>query len=281
VNGDPVEPGAASVRSATTTLPHSGLTVSRIGLGFAHAHLLDPATRVALIHRALDLGITHFDTARLYSDGLSEQTLGKALSAQRSSVTITTKFGLLPTPVIGSMGRAAMPFRKARSLLSKLGLVRYPMRSYSAKTMRKSLQASLRALRTDYIDIYHLHEPLPDTQLSDDLIAELHRARAAGSIRSIGVSGAEIDSVVTRYRSIIDVIQSAESSWSAARWVPDITHSLFSEAARRAPGRLSGDSIRKLLEDALKRRPQGAVIVQTRSPERLTQIVEFAAQQSL
>jgi aryl-alcohol dehydrogenase-like predicted oxidoreductase len=281
VTGSKPDPGAISVRSTSTMLPRSGLTLSRVGLGFAHAHLLDPATRIAVIHRALDLGITHFDTARLYGDGLSEHTLGTALSTQRSSVTITTKFGLLPTPVIGSIGKAAMPFRKARSLMSKLGLVPYPKRSYTAKTMRKSLEASLRALRTDYIDIYHVHEPLPDTDLSDDLIAELQRAKTVGSIRSIGVSGDEIDSVITRYRGIIDVIQSAESSWDAGRWVPDITHSLFSQAARQAPGKLSADLVRTMLDSALKRRPQGAVIVQTRSPQHLTQIVEFAAQRSL
>lgn len=265
------------MKSATTILPHSGLTVSRIGLGFAHAHLLDRSTRVALIHRALDLGITHFDTARFYGDGLSERTLGEVLSRQRSSVTIATKFGLLPTPLIGSAGRAALPLRKARTLLSKLNLVQYPRRSYTAATMRTALHDSLRALRTDYIDVYHVHEPLPDTQLSDNLIGELQRAKAAGAIRLLGVSGDDIDSVVTRYGPVFDVIQCAESSWNPARWVPDITHSLFSDAVRQSSGKVSAEAIHQMLDRALDRRPQGAVIVQTRSPERLTQLVDFAA----
>lgn len=271
--------GNTERQCSPTILPNSGLTVSRIGLGFAHAHLLDEEARVSLVKHALNLGITHFDTARLYSDGLSEKTLGRLLPADRSSVTITTKFGLLPTPLIGSMGRAAAPARKARSLVNKLGVVPYPRRSYTPELMRKALRASLRALRTDYVDIYQLHEPLPDTHVSDELISELQRAKARGSIRAIGVSGpaADIDGTVGRYREAIDVIQTSEPSWGTQQWVPDITHSLFSEAARSAPGgKLSGDSIRRLLTDALGRRPQGAVIVQTSSPARLAQIIDFA-----
>ncbi|WP_328352151.1 aldo/keto reductase [Mycobacterium sp. NBC_00419] len=263
----------------TTCLPGSGLTISRIGLGFAHAHLLDPATRVALINRALDLGITHFDTARFYSDGLSEKALGQTLAGRRSSVTITTKFGLLPTPLIASLGPAAMPARKVRSLLNKLRLVPYPRRSYTPEVMRKALHASLRALNTDYIDIYHLHEPLEDSQISDDVIAELQKAKASGSIRAIGVSGlaGNVDGIVERYRDAIDVIQTDESSWGSRPWVPDITHSLFADAVRAAPGgTLPSESVRRILTEALGRRPQGAVIVQTSSTARLAQLVEFA-----
>jgi aryl-alcohol dehydrogenase-like predicted oxidoreductase len=261
-------------QSPVTTLPNAGLTISRIGLGYAHTHLMDAATRAALVRRALDLGITHFDTARLYSDGLSEKTLGEVLARHRASVTITSKFGLMPTPFIGSAGRAAMPLRKGRSLLNKIGVVPYPRRSYSAATMRKSLHASLRALATDYIDIYQVHEPTPDTHLSDELIAELQRAKAAGTVRAIGVSGADVAATVDRYRDVIDVIQTAEGSWGGVSWVPDITHSLFSGDAVNAP--LSGDTARRLLTAALDRRPQGTVIVQTSSPDRLSQIVEFA-----
>ncbi|WP_232375320.1 aldo/keto reductase [Mycolicibacterium baixiangningiae] len=233
-----------------------------------------------MVDRALALGITHFDTARLYSDGLSERALGDLLAPRRAAVTISTKFGLLPTPLVGSMGKAAKPIRKVRTLADRLRLVPYPLRSYSAATMRKSLKASLRALKTDYIDIYEVHEPQADTVLSDELVTELERAKAAGTIRSIGVSGNEIDAVVQRYRGVFDVIQAAESSWDAALWVPDITHSLFSDTANRSSSTLPPGSIRKMLHEALVRRPEGAVIVQTRSPERLTQLVEFAQQQA-
>ena len=273
----PAQAGVAgrTLRADRTVLPRSGLEVSRLGLRLAHVHLMTPEARRALIERALELGITHFDTSRFYSDGLSETTLGQLLGARREGLTIATKFGLLPTPLIAAAGRAALPLRKLRSLLNKLQLVPYPMRSYTARTMRRALEDSLRALRTDYIDIYHVHEPPPDTRLPDDLVRELERARAAGKIRHIGVSGASIDPVVARHPGLFDVLQSAEATWAAGRGVPDITHSVLSGAAGRG-GRLDPEVVQELMGRALARRPQGAIIVQTRSPARLAELVDVS-----
>jgi hypothetical protein len=97
-------------------------------------------------------------------------------------------------------------------------------------------------------------------------------------VRCIGVSGAEIDEVVERYGSAFDVIQCAESSWSEVRCVPDITHSLFSDAARRSSRGLSAEAIERLLRLALRRRCDGAVIVQTRDPRHLREIASYAEQ---
>ena len=261
---------------AKTTLPRSGLEISRIGLGFAHAHTMPAPDRMRLIHRALDLGITHIDTSRFYSDGLSETTLGTALRENRGSLTITTKFGLLPTPLIASLGPLAAPARKVRSLFHKLRVHAYPQRSYTPATMQKALHDSLRALRTDYLDIYCLHEPLHDSVIADDLFAALQHEKHKGTIRHIGVSGAEIDAVVTRFGDSLDVIQSAEASWNPVRFVPDITHSLFSNVIRQQNAGLRDSDARTLLESALTRRPRGAVIVQTRNPAHLEQIVSWA-----
>jgi aryl-alcohol dehydrogenase-like predicted oxidoreductase len=260
-----------------TTLPRSGIEISRIGLGLAHTHLLSVADRQRLLQRALELGITHFDTARLYADGMSEVWLGEFVRGNRDKISITTKFGLLPTPFIGSMGVAAQPLRKARAVLNKLGVRRYPQRSYTRETLRKSLHASLRALKTGYIDVYCLHEPEPDSSVSGDLFEELERTKMQGDIRWIGVSGAHIDNIVANFGASIDVIQSAEASWAESRFVPDITHSLFS--AFISPGRDSSQkrSVEQLLQQALSRRPEGAVIVQTRSVAHLEQIVTWAA----
>jgi len=253
------------------------MEISRIGLGLAHTHLLSIADRRALLQRALELGITHFDTARLYADGMSEVCLGEFVRGNRDKVSITTKFGLLPTPFIGSMGVAAQPLRKARSVLNKLGIRRYPRRSYTRETLRKSLHASLRALRTDYIDIYCLHEPELDSSVSGDLFEELERIKAQGDIRWIGVSGAHIDNIVTSFGASIDVVQSAEASWTESRFVPDITHSLFSDFVRAGRDSREKRPVEQLLQQALSRRHEGSVIVQTRSVAHLKQIVAWAA----
>ena len=132
-------------------LERSHLKISRIGLGLAHMHTIPTArARSELIQAALDMGITHFDTARLYSDGASESALGEALAGRRDKVTIATKFGLVPNPFIASAGLAAKPLRKARSVLTRLGVLHYPRRSYTLDTLHKSIKASLKALRTDY-----------------------------------------------------------------------------------------------------------------------------------
>lgn len=266
---------AAALRAARTVLPHCGLEMSRLGLGLAHLHLLPAATRRDLIDRAIDLGITHLDTARFYGDGLSEATLGAVLGARRAKVTIASKFGLLPTPLIGAAGAAAPSLRKVRSLLRKLRLVNYPRRSYSAQTFRESLEQSLRLLRTDVIDIYHLHEPPAGLQLEEELLAAFEQAKKAGRVRFIGISGAAIDGVVDRHPGVFDVLQSAEGQWDPARHVPDLTHSLLSGAVRRH-GALAADEVRDRLRRALMRRPDGAVVLQTRRPDRLEQLVVMA-----
>jgi aryl-alcohol dehydrogenase-like predicted oxidoreductase len=268
----------ATLHVPRTVLPRSGLGLSRLGLGLAHMHTMPSvADRRRLIFAALDLGITHFDTARLYSDGLSESTLGHALVGLRHQVTITTKFGLLPTPIIGSLdGGAAYAARKLRSLFVKSGLLAYPRRSYTAATLTKSLHASLKALKTDHIDIYMVHEPADDSAPPDEMFEELERHKRAGTIRFTGVSGATIDPFVTRYGSLLDVVQSAEGSWALDRHVPDITHSLLSGMSSRGSA-IQLDAVKHAVVTALLRRPQGAVIVQTRRPAHLTQLAEWAA----
>jgi aryl-alcohol dehydrogenase-like predicted oxidoreductase len=265
------------LRVDKTKLPRSGMEISRIGLGLAHTHLLSIADRRRLLQRALSLGIAHFDTARLYADGMSEVCLGEFVRGIREKVSITTKFGLLPTPFIGSMGVAAHPLRTARSVLTKLGILQYPRRSYTRETLRKSLYASLRALKTAYIDIYCLHEPEMDSHVSIDLLEELDRIKAKGDIRWIGVSGSHLDNIVTTFGASLDVVQCAETRWTESRFVPDITHSLFSEFVGAGRNSRATRPFKELLQRALARRRQGSVIVQTRSVAHLEQIVNWAA----
>ena len=79
-----------------------GLTVSRIGLGamtmagtYTHEGALDDTESIATIHRALDLGVTHIDTAEIYGPLHSEEVVGKAIAGRRDDVVIATKFGLV------------------------------------------------------------------------------------------------------------------------------------------------------------------------------------------
>jgi len=163
-------------------LGRSGLEVSRLGLGLSRLHYLpSERRRMELIHGALDHGITHFDTARLYGDGLSERSLGAALKDRRTQATIATKFGLLPSRVVEALGAFADPLRAARALTRRLRLSAGPRRCCDMAALERSVAASLRALPTDFIDIVFLHDPeYGEIAGRDDLIAALLRLRDSG-----------------------------------------------------------------------------------------------------
>ena len=115
---------------------HSGLKVSAVGLGCNNfGWHMDEAASVKIIEKALDLGVTLFDTAPRYgvNGGESEEILGKALGSRRQQAVVVTKFGLV---------------------LGKLGVM-----DTSRAAIMNEIEDSLRRLNTDYIDIYMLHWP--------------------------------------------------------------------------------------------------------------------------
>ncbi len=135
------------------------LEVSAIGLGCNNfGERIDAVRARAVVSAALDAGVTFFDTADVYGGSASEAILGEALGNRRDEVVLATKFG---NPVEGQ-GRGAHP-------------------AY----IRIALEASLRRLRTDRIDLYQLHSFDPDTPLSDTLGA-LDELVIAGMVREIG-----------------------------------------------------------------------------------------------
>jgi aryl-alcohol dehydrogenase-like predicted oxidoreductase len=263
-----------------TVLKGSGLKVSRVAMGLSHLHHMRSSyDRDRLIQEARDLGITHFDTAPLYGDGLAERALGRSLRLCRSEVTIATKFGLLPNRWIGDLGVLNWPIRAGRSVLRRLRLVRWPKRCFSVDTFQSNLSASLRALKTDYIDIYFLHEPtLADMEANKGLLAGLIKAKEAGKIRAIGIAGPACGPIVSRFGDIIDVIQTGESDWNEATFVPDLTYGAITGG--RAMADLTEPGVNPAcasLVCALSRRAEGSVIVGTTKLSHLQQLAEFAA----
>ena len=141
----------------------SGLRVSTIGLGCNNfGGRIDAEGTRAVIHAALDAGITMFDTADMYGETRSESLLGEYLGPRRQDIVLATKFGW-------SAGAAARPGGGSR---------RYIMRA---------LEDSLRRLRTDWIDIYYLHRPDPGTPVEETLRAMDDLIRQ-GKIRYVGCS---------------------------------------------------------------------------------------------
>ena len=263
-----------------TVLSRSGLRVSRIALGLSRLHrMASEKSRIALIRAAREMGITHFDTAPLYGDGLSERVLGKAVRNDRSSVTIASKVGLLPRRWIGAMGTAGWPVHAGRAVLRRAGLISWPRRSFTARTLRLSLPESLQALRTDYLDILFLHEPeLQDVEKNDSLFAEMMKFKEAGAVRFLGVSGSIFPEMMARYGDVIDVIQTMEGAWQeGSDPMPDLT---FSALSRPVPAPLDSslNPACAALKHALSRRPDGAVVVGTTKIEHLKDLIAVVSQ---
>ena len=153
-------------------LGRSGLTVSTVGLGCNNLGRTSAATESqegtdAVIHAALDAGVTLFDVADCYGKepGLSETMLGKALGSHRDEVVVATKFGM-------SMNGANGADFDARG---------------SRRYIARAIEASLRRLGTDYIDLYQLHTPDPLTPIEETLAALDDQVRA-GKVRYLGHS---------------------------------------------------------------------------------------------
>jgi aryl-alcohol dehydrogenase-like predicted oxidoreductase len=150
-----------------TQLGSSGLTVSTVGLGTNNFGGRMPDDQVpAVVEAAIDAGITLFDTADIYGGGgRSEELLGKALGKKRDDVIVATKFGM-------DMNGANGPDWGVRG---------------SRRYIRKAVEASLRRLGTDHIDLYQMHAPDPATPIAETLAA-LTELVAEGKVRYLGSS---------------------------------------------------------------------------------------------
>ncbi len=151
------------------TMGASDLEVSAIGfgcweMGGNQYGAVDDREETRAVHRAIDLGVTLFDTAAVYGHGHSEEVLGKALGDRRKEVVLVTKGGL-KWDVVGG------PTRRDDSYASLL----------------EDMDSSLRRLGTDYVDLYLIHWPDGTTPI-EEMMRALNDLLAAGKARYVGVS---------------------------------------------------------------------------------------------
>jgi aryl-alcohol dehydrogenase-like predicted oxidoreductase len=144
------------------------LAVTVVGIGCNNfGGRIDEKRTEEVIDAALDAGINFFDTADMYADGKSEELLGRYLGSRRRDVLIATKFG----QEVEGQGRGARP-----------------------EYVRKACAASLRRLKTDYIDLYQQHLPDPDVPIEETLGA-LDELVKAGKVREIGCSNFSVQQI--------------------------------------------------------------------------------------
>ncbi len=151
----------------------------------------DDAGALATIHRALELGVTFFDTAEVYGPYANEELLGRAFAGRRDDVVIATKFGTIRHTADDAVGVDG-----------------------SAANVRLSVEGSLRRLRTDYIDLYYQHRMDPDVPV-EETVGVLGELVQEGKIRHIGLSEAA-PATIRRAHAVhpVTALQTEYSLWS-------------------------------------------------------------------
>ncbi|GAA1869516.1 aldo/keto reductase [Asanoa iriomotensis] len=170
------------------------LEISRIGLGamgmsafYTGAGRIDESIRT--IRRALDLGVTHIDTAELYGPFTNEELVGRAVRGRRDEVVLATKFGL-----VSHTGRSGPDSTPAN--------------------IRLAVEGSLKRLETDYIDLYYQHRVDPDTPI-EETVGALAELVAEGKLRHIGLSEAAA-ATIRRAHAVhpVTAVQTEYSLWT-------------------------------------------------------------------
>ncbi|PZG06975.1 aldo/keto reductase [Nonomuraea aridisoli] len=163
------------------TLGRTGIKVSPYALGammFGAVGNPDHDDSIKIIHRALDAGINFIDTADMYSHGESEGIVGKALKGRRDDVVLATK-ARFPVDFDPSGATPSVPNRSGAS----------------RRWLIRALDDSLRRLGTDYVDLYQIHQPDPDTDIEETLSALTDLVRA-GKVRAVGTSSLPASDIV-------------------------------------------------------------------------------------
>jgi aryl-alcohol dehydrogenase-like predicted oxidoreductase len=278
--------------------------VSRIGFGCAGL-MQSPSGRhrQRLLAETFEQGIRHFDVARMYGLGAAERELGQFARGRRDQMVIATKFGIEASGAAGRLARLQSPARATvarfpalRRALKRRETAFHQPHHYDAATARASLETSLKALKTDYVDIFFIHGPVSGDSIDmDELGGALNELRRAGLIRAWGFAGdsrscvelsqATSPSAVLQIRD--DIFDKTPPQLEQGR--PVITFGVLATALGRVLRHLSSNAERStqwtqavgsdcnrpevvaalLLQDALERNPTGTVLFSTTRPERV------------
>jgi len=302
-------------------LDGTGVATSAIGFGCAGLYRLPRRQdRMAVLEAAFAAGIRHFDAAPSYGFGLAESELGTFLKGRRAQATVATKFGIAPTILTKTLAPLQRP---ARAVLARrpsanetlrvtaknadsgvLGQLLYRSPDLVVRSAQRSLEASLRALRTDYIDVFLLHDPIAARLPNPPELADyLDGQCKAGRIRCWGITGMPDETqavraslrwpAVTQHRDDVFEVNEASGDVGSARITFGAlagavgafrqyfaqTPSAASLWSQRLGVDLKSETAlpQLLLQAALARNPVGPVLFSSTKPPRVGLAAETAA----
>lgn len=275
-------------------------------LGFGSGALLSKrrsrSEALKLLETAVDCGITYFDTARMYGFGRAEGILGELAARNRDQLILASKAGILPQSrslFVRAMGRGvrllhnAVPASKRHVPVPAAYTPRFGF--FRLADIRKSVETSLKELRTDYLDVLLLHECTVSNLENPALLHYLNDLKKEGKIRAFGIATGieETSAILARHKGLSDVVQIPSSIWNMnIRKLPPmdgslvITHSSLTGRFSALLDRLSQDEAmaakwysmthvdprdatslaQLLLVHALKSNPNGIVVFFSSSP---------------
>ena len=232
---------------------------------------------------AMDRGVNFFDTADAYSMGRSEELLGQAVRGRRDQIVIATKGGSRFTPVwkaVVDSRSLLVPLHKVlRPFKRYFNLLRHTQKQYdySPGHLRNALEASLKRLGTDYIDLYQLYNPTPPELEAGEFIGVLEAFKREGKIRFYGISCRSADDALLCLKypgvSTVQIVVSLADQEALIGVIDQVAAKGVGVIAREplAQGFLTADTGRTLAEESARSRSE------IRSRERRSKQFEFLA----
>jgi aryl-alcohol dehydrogenase-like predicted oxidoreductase len=260
------------------SLAGTPVSTSRLGFGTSGLHqLLRSRARQDLLATAFDVGVRHFDTSPYYGHGIAERELGKFTRHRRGQMLIATKFGIGANPIFAKfpwLMYAQLSLNAAQRKVTNRNRFLLKIRhDHGARAARASLEQSLRALRTDHVDIYFLHDPnVARLHDSDDLILTLEKLREEGKTRYVGLAGSARDciDVARRFPGLAQIMQiGAAGGGHDLNMVRDAglpCHTSYGHFRDKE------GSLKALLQDAIEQNASGVILFSSRRAARIAEL---------
>jgi D-threo-aldose 1-dehydrogenase len=275
-------------------MPNNSLVKSYSTFGFGCVSLAtckDLKKALSVLETALDCGVTYFDTAPIYSAGYSEKIIGYFQKNKRDKIQIATKFGLgnvrkifLPISAAIYINRLRKSNTKDSGITTSFKSAEISYRKIEKHQIEKSLDSSLKRLKTDFLDSFLLHEGLFDF-LTDESLYYLNTIKKEGKVRHLGLATNFYNLKSDRHLDFWDILQyenrpndnQPDGFLAEHQLQKHIHHSLLQGIGQAKITRLSVNELAGvILARASVQNPNGITLFSSKKPHHIIENLEYA-----